>query len=74
MLFPSGKYNPEVPRKWYLVEHDPFFEWTKIRHSHAPKWKGMWHFPTVPAALAEFLRRYELKPSSDIDEAGIDEP
>ena len=64
MLFPSSKYNPEVPRQWYLVEHDPFFEWTKNQHNHAPKWKEMWHFPTVPMALGEFLRPYELKLSS----------
>jgi hypothetical protein len=64
MLFPSG---PSSPRAWYLIPHDPFFEWVKGRHGHTKKWKERWHYTNMPREWREFLRAYEIKLPSIIE-------
>lgn len=37
MLFPSMPYSSVAVRAWFLVPHDPFYGWVKVRHSHTAK-------------------------------------
>ena len=55
MLFPDPK-NPL--RRWFLVPHDEFYEWTKSKHGHAPKWKQAWDYPHISKELARFLEKF----------------
>lgn len=62
MLFPSAAYSPDTPRSWFLLPHDPFFDWVKARHGHAPKWEDHWRYPAISKALAAFLTEYQVRP------------
>jgi hypothetical protein len=61
MLFPDPKGSSG--RKWFLVPHDEFYEWTKRKHGHAPKWKEAWSYPTVSEELGRFLHEFAVTPS-----------
>jgi len=63
MLFPDPKSRTAWGREWFLVPHDLFYEWTKVRHGHAPKWKEAWHFPYVTKELGRFLTKFSVIPS-----------
>jgi len=54
MLFPNPT-SALSGREWYLVDHDCFFDWTKIRHGHSRKWKSEWSYPSITKVLAEYL-------------------
>jgi len=60
MLFPSAQYRPNMTRQWYLLPHDPFFEWVKNRHGHTPKWSDYWHYPSISKDLFAYLTPWEL--------------
>ncbi|GJE62757.1 hypothetical protein [Methylobacterium trifolii] len=61
MLFPSAPYSPGAPRSWFLVPHDPLFDWMKARHGQAPKWADHWRYPVLTKPLAAFLAEYEVR-------------
>lgn len=65
MLFPSAPYSPGAARSWFLVPHDPFFEWVKARHGHTPKWGEYWHYPSIGRDLAAFLAPYQVRPPAE---------
>ena len=58
MLFPDpvGRGG----RKWFLVNHDKFYKWTKERHGRARGWKEAWSYPTVSKDLGRFLDRFTI--------------
>ena len=58
MLFP-GPQNSNG-RKWFLVPHDEFYEWTKDKHGHATGWKGAWSYPYISKELGQFLDKFAL--------------
>lgn len=64
VLFPIGQYEPDLPRRWFLLEHDPFFQWVKQQHGHTPGWEKSprWSYPSLSKKLAAFLAEHELKP------------
>lgn len=53
MLFPDPKGSSG--RKWFLVPHNRFYEWTKGKHGHAPKWNEAWSYPSISRELGRFL-------------------
>ena len=65
LLCPSAAYTPSVPRSFFLLPHDPFFDWVKTRHGHAPSWADHWRYPAISKALAAFLAEYQVRPSAE---------
>jgi hypothetical protein len=65
MLFPQPKYA--LGRPWYLVPHDVLYAWVEKHHGGTPKWRGLWHSPSITPVLAAFLKEggYQLGPSSN---------
>jgi hypothetical protein len=60
MLFTDPKGSSA--RKWFLVPHDEFYEWTKDKHGHAPKFKEAWSYPSVSKELGRFLDKFAIIP------------
>jgi hypothetical protein len=58
MLFPCPQTSNG--RKWFLVPHDEFYEWTKDKHGHAIGWKEAWSYPYVSKELGQFLDKFAL--------------
>jgi hypothetical protein len=50
MLFPDPK-SKDPKRKWFLVPHNEFYEWVKVRHGRARKWNKAWHCPSLSGEL-----------------------
>jgi hypothetical protein len=59
MLFPGTKLSTETPRNWYLVPHDLFHRWVKIKHGRTPKWNDTWSYPKISKKLSAFLSEFE---------------
>jgi len=59
MLFPGTKLSTETPRNWYLVPHDLFHRWVKVKHGHTPKWNDTWSYPKISKKLSAFLSEFE---------------
>jgi hypothetical protein len=59
MLFPGSKLSTEIPRNWYLVPHDLFHRWVKVKHGHTPKWNDTWSYPKISKKLGAFLSDFE---------------
>ncbi len=68
MLFPSAPWRHEAVRTWFFVPHNPLFAWVKARHSHAPKWGDVWHYPSVGKDLAAYLAEWGVKPPTSVAE------
>jgi hypothetical protein len=58
MLFPDKKSSSG--RKWFLVPHNKFYEWTKGNHGHAPKWNEAWSYPSISRELRRFLDEFAV--------------
>lgn len=54
MLFPDQPFDA-LEREWFLVPHDPLYEWVKNRHGHTAGWNGVWSYPEVSEVLRPFL-------------------
>ncbi|TXM66778.1 hypothetical protein FV226_22950 [Methylobacterium sp. WL12] len=65
MLFPSMPYSSGAVRAWFLVPHDPFYGWVKVRHGHTAKWGEQWSYPATSRYLAAFLDPYEVRPPAE---------
>jgi hypothetical protein len=69
LLFPSGPFQSNHSRKWYLVPHDELYAYIHERHGQAPGWNGAWSYPSPPQHLAGYLRQFEVCPSGEQEKA-----
>jgi len=64
LLMPSGPFQPDAKRRWYLVPHDELFGHVEGRHGNsAPTWAGEWSYPSMPRHIVEFLSPFEVLPT-----------
>jgi hypothetical protein len=60
MLFPDPKSGTGSERRWFLVPHDKFYNWTKRWHGRAACWKQAWSYPSVSKKLGRFLHEFTV--------------